>query len=184
MQQDGPVTTNPSELLRGVVREIEAHVAAGGWDQPARLFALVRTAALVADEPQLAQALGITAGPDDGPETLTPVEQDELPAHESLEDLLAGIGWPDAVVGAAIVVERVVLPPEVERELPEDEGAALQVLAEHPDRQEMRLAVAVLRDGSRFCALRLRAHDDAADVVEGEDLVPSLADALAATLED
>jgi len=178
------VTTHPPELLRGVVREIEAHVAAGGWDQPARLFALVRTTALVADEPQLAEALGITAGPDDDPETLTPVEQDELPAHESLEDLLAGIGWPDAVVGTAIAVERVVLPTDVEQELPEDEGAALQVLAEHPDRQEMRLAVAVLRDGSRYCALRLRAHDDAADVVEGEDLVPSLADALAATLED
>lgn len=184
MQQDEPVTTDRSELLRGVVREIEAHVAAGGWDQPARLFALVRTASLVADEPQLAEALGITSGPDDDPETLTPVEQDELPPHESLEDLLAGIGWPDSVVGTAIAVERVVLPAEVEQELPEDEGAALQVLAEHPDRQEMRLAVAVLRDGSRYCALRLRAHDDAADVVEGEDLVPSLADALAATLED
>jgi hypothetical protein len=184
MQQDGPVTTHQAELLRGVVREIEAHVAAGGWDQPARLFALVRTAALVADEPQLAQALGIAAGPDDDTAMLTPVEQDELPAHESLEDLLAGIGWPDAVVGTAITVERVVLPTEVERELPQDEGAALQILAEHPDRQEMRLAVAVLRDGSRYCALRLRAHDEAADVIEGADLVPSLADALAATLED
>jgi hypothetical protein len=177
MQQDGPVTTHQAELLRGVVREIEAHVAAGGWDQPARLFALVRTAALVADEPQLAQALGIAAGPDDDTATLTPVEQDELPAYESLEDLLA-------VVGTAITVERVVLPTEVERELPQDEGAALQILAEHPDRQEMRLAVAVLRDGSRYCALRLRAHDEAADVIEGADLVPSLADALAATLED
>jgi hypothetical protein len=48
----------------------------------------------------------------------------------------------------------------------------------------MRMTVAVLRDGSSYCALRLRSHDDPADVIEGEDLVPSLTDALAATLED
>ncbi len=184
MEQDDPVTTHSADLIRAAVREIEAHVAAGGWDQPARLFALVHTAALVADEPELAQALGITSGPDDDPDALTPVEQDELPAHESLEELLAGIGWPDAVAGAALCVERVVLPAAVEEQLPEDEGAALQLLAEHPQRQEMRMAAGVLRDGSRYCVLRLRAYDSAADLVEGEDLVPSLADALADTLED
>ena len=33
--------------------------------------------------------------------------------------------------------------------MPQDEAEALQWLAEHPERQEVRLVVAVLRDGSR-----------------------------------
>ena len=33
--------------LAAAVLEIEAHIAAGGWDQPARLYALVDTAQLV-----------------------------------------------------------------------------------------------------------------------------------------
>lgn len=166
-----------SEHLADVVREIEAHVARGGWDQPARLFALVATADLVAREPALAAALGLDG---DGA-TLTPVEQEELPEHGTLEELLAGIGWPEQVRGAALVTERVMLPPEVEAELPDDEQAALRVLAEHPDRREVRLAVGVLRDGEQQAVLRLRTHDDDADVLHGPDLVPGLAAALAAT---
>ena len=40
--------------LAAAVLEIEAHVAQDGWDQPARLYALVDTATLVAQEPALA----------------------------------------------------------------------------------------------------------------------------------
>ena len=35
-------------VLRAAVREIEAHAAEGGWDQPARLYALVPTSDLLA----------------------------------------------------------------------------------------------------------------------------------------
>lgn len=168
-----------ADLLEDVVREIEAHVADGGWDQPARLFALVDTAELLALEPQLAPALGVT----EGMASITPLEQDELPDYATLEELLAGIAWPDVVGGAALVVERVMLPPGAEAALPDDEAAALRAAAEHPDRQEVRIAVAVLRDGSRHAALRLRAHDADVDVLHGPDLVPGLTDALAATLE-
>lgn len=168
-----------AHLLEDVVREIEAHVAEGGWDQPARLFALVDTAELLEREPQLAPALGLP----DAAGGITPLEQDELPDYATLDELLTGIAWPEAVGGAALVVERVVLPPGAEADLPADDDAAREVLAEHPDRQEVRIAVAVLRDGSRHAAVRLRAHDADADVLHGPDLVPGLADALAATLE-
>jgi hypothetical protein len=76
------------------------------------------------------------------------------------------------------------VPPAVEKDMPQDEGEALGWLAEHPERQEVRLVVAVLRDGSRSAALRMRAHDDETSVLTGRDLVPGLADALADTLAD
>ena len=167
--------------LTRVVLEIERHVAAHGWDQPARLYGLVETADLLRREPQIAAQLGLAAAP---PGDITPVEQGELPPHESLDDLLGGIGWPPEVVGAAIAVERLMVPPGVEGQMPPNEAAALQWLADHPDRQEVRLVAAVLRDGARAAAVRVRAHDDERSVLSGRDLVPGLTDALAATLRD
>jgi hypothetical protein len=161
--------------------DLEAHVARGGWDQPTHLFALVETADLLHREPQLAGDLGLT---DDVPGALTPVDQGELPDHSTLDELLGGITWPVEVLGTALAVERLMVPPAVEREMPQEEAAALRWLAEHPERQEVRIVVAVLRDGSRATALRLRAHDDEQSVLTGADLVPGLAEALAATLTD
>ena len=54
--------------------------------------------------------------------------------------------------------------------------------SDHPERREARLAVAVLRDGSRACTIRLRGPDED-DLLVGPDLAPALADALAATLD-
>jgi hypothetical protein len=161
--------------------DIERHAAGAGWDQPPHLFALVETADLLRREPQLADQLGLTAAEPGG---LTPVDQGDLPEHSSLEELLAGISWPPEVLGTALTVERLMVPPAVESGMPQDEGEALRWLADHPERQEIRLVVAVLRDGSRSSALRMRAHDDETSVLTGEDLVPGLADALAATLAD
>jgi hypothetical protein len=150
-------------VLRAV-RELEQHVAAGGWDGPVRLFALV-VAAAQAD-----------------PEHLTLVEQEDLPDASSLEDLLGGLAWPPSVDGAALVTERVVVPPEVEAQMPADPGEAVEFLAGHPARREVRLAAAVLRDGTGGCAVRARDHDTDADVAVGPDLVPGLLEALAGTL--
>jgi hypothetical protein len=161
--------------------DIERHAAGAGWDQPPHLFALVETADLLRREPQLADQLGLAAAEPGG---LTPVDQGDLPEHSSLEELLAGISWPPEVLGTALTVERLMVPPAVESGMPQDEGEALRWLADHPERQEIRLVVAVLRDGSRSSALRMRAHDDETSVLTGEDLVPGLADALAATLAD
>ena len=161
--------------------DIERHAAASGWDQPVHLFALVETADLLRREPQLAEELGLVAAEPGG---LTPVDQGDLPDHASVEELLGGIVWPPEVLGAALTIERLMVPPEVEKDLPQDEDEALRWLAEHPTRQEVRLVVAVLRDGSRSAALRMRAHDDETSVLTGENLVPGLADALSATLSD
>lgn len=168
-----------SDLLTQVLLDVERHVADAGWDQPWRVFALADTAELVAHEPALAEELG--------PEIiapLTPVEQEGLPEAATLEELLHQLAWPEAVAGAAVVVERVMLPAEVEGDLPEDQAEVLAAVAQHPQRQDVRLAVAVLRDGDRACALRFRTHDDEQSVLTGANLVPRLADALAATFDD
>jgi hypothetical protein len=68
--------------------------------------------------------------------------------------------------------------------MPRQDSEALEWLAEHPQRQEMRMAVGVLRDGARECALRLRSHDVDDAVLSGAELVPGLTAALAGTLAD
>lgn len=161
--------------------DIERHAAAAGWDQELRLFALVETADLLRREPQLASELGLVAAEPGG---LTPVDQGDLPEHSSVEELLGLMTWPPEVLGTALTLERLMVPPDVEKDMPRDEQEALRWLAGHPQRQEVRLVVAVLRDGSRSAALRMRDHDEDTSVLTGENLVPGLADALAATLSD
>jgi hypothetical protein len=163
-----------------LVREIERYVATDGWDQNPRMFALARTTELVRLEPELAEALG-AAGQD--PESLTPIEQEQLEHERPLDEVLATTMWPAEVAGAAIVLERLVLPPSAEDVLDESDPATLEdVAATHPDREDVRMAVVVTRDGQRVCAVRLRSHDVDDEVLVGENVVPRLADALAATL--
>jgi hypothetical protein len=168
--------------LATAVLEIENHTAEGGWDQPARLYALVETARLVEHEPELASAMGLDSSAALG--SLTPVEQDQLAPDRPLEEVLESIIWPEGVSGCAAVVERLVLPPKVDAEIPEDPAGAEEFAREHPDRQEVRIVAGATRAGSTYCALRLRAHDDDQSVVAGNDLVPALLQLLAATLED
>lgn len=168
------------QVLRAAVREIEAHAAGSGWDQPARLYALVPTADLLVREPALARAMGLDAAT---AESLTPVEQEELPADTSLEAVLEEVMWPAEVAGCAAVVERLVLPPIADEQLPAEPEAAQRFADEHPDREEVRIVAGVTRAGATYCALRLRAHDDALSVVESRDLVPALLQLLSSTLE-
>lgn len=171
--------------LADAVREIEHHVAAAGWDAPVRVFALVRTQAALAAEPGLADQLDpqVLAAARADDQHLTSVEQEGLPSADDLEQLLGGLTWPPTVDGAAVTVERVVLPPGAEDDLPADPDAALAALLAHPQRQDVRLAVAVLRDGPAWCAVRTRAHDSDDAVGQGPDLVPGLVEAVRATLE-
>ncbi len=161
--------------------ETERHVAAAGWDQAPRLFAFVRTASLVEREPHLAARLTPS---DLAPGSLTAVEQEGLHRSSSLESILGRIAWPPDVDGCAFAVERVVVPPDAERDLPRDPDAAVEVLAAHPDRRDVRLVAAVLRDGTAICLLRQRAHDSDDAVATGPDLAPGLIAALQATFED
>lgn len=166
------------------MREIEHHVAGAGWDAPVRVFALVRTQAALAAEPGLAQQLApeVLAAARADDQHLTSIEQEGVPAAEDLERLLGALSWPTTVDGAAVTVERVVLPPGAEEDLPSDPDAALAALLAHPQRQDVRLAVGVLRDGPAWCAVRTRAHDADDAVGQGPDLVPGLVEAVRATL--
>lgn len=168
-------------VLREAVREIEAHASEPGWDQPARLYALVPTSDLTAREPALAAAMGLDAARAAG--SLTPVEQDEAPADAPVETVLEQIIWPAEVFGCAAVVERLVLPPSADGQLPTDQVAAERYAAQHPDRAEVRIVAAATRDGSTYCALRLRDHDDPLSVVQAPDLVPALLELLLSTLD-
>lgn len=176
-----PMAASP--LTRAVL-EIDEYASGLGWDQPARLFALVDTARLRTQEPALAAQLGL----EDEQETtgLTPIEQDEIPADRPLDEFLGTIAWPDAVTGCALTVERLMLPPAAEEQIPQglDEAKLAEWVAGHPERQEVRMTVAVLRDGARESALRLREKDSPTEVLTGADLVPGLAEALAATFAD
>ncbi|MFC4905873.1 PPA1309 family protein [Actinomadura gamaensis] len=168
--------------LEEVVLDLERHAAEQGWDAAPRLYALVYGSEIRTAEPELAAELGLAEDPGDG-DTLAALEQPELPRQASVEDALATIAWPDAVAGCALVIERVVLPPEAEEEIPADPEEAAAFAADHPAREDVRMIVGVLRDGERHSALRLRRHDLDDEVLVGPDLVPALADALAATLE-
>lgn len=179
----GAVSDNPTPVtdpLTLAALDTERHVARSGWDQPVRLFALVPTAELLAHEPQLADGL---ASHDAVAGALSAVEQDDLPDADGVEDLLARIAWPPEVAGCALAVERIVVPPAAERDLPEDQGAALDAIAAHPDRADVRLVVAVTRDGAARCLLRQRAHDSDDRVALGDDIAPGLVHALRATLD-
>lgn len=170
--------------LADAVREIEHHVATAGWDAPVRVFALVRTQAALAASPSLADQLSeqVLAAARAEAWHLTSVEQEGLPEADDLEHLLAALSWPQTVDGMAVTVERVVLPPHAEADMPDDPQAALTYLLEHPERTDVRIAVGVLRDGTSWCALRSRTHDSDDEVGHGPDLVPGLVSAVRATL--
>jgi hypothetical protein len=171
-------TTDPLDI---VALDTERYVATRGWDQGPRLFALVPTAELVIREPHLADHLDVA---DRAPGALTAVEQEDLPDTASLETMLSRIAWPDTVAGCALAVERLVLPPGADEHLPDDPEEATQRLARHPGRHDIRLVVAVTRDGASRCLIRQREHDSDDAVARGERLAPGLIDAMLATLAD
>lgn len=170
-----------SVSLRTAVVEVERYVGEDGWDQPGRLFALVPTGDLLEAEPDLAMELGVHSGT---AEPLTPVEQEIDVNDRTLEELLGTIAWPPTVVGALAVVERVVLPPSVEAEVPADEDRAVAFAAEHAAREDVRIVAGVLRSGEAHCVLRLKSRGSDDNLVHGVDLVPQLVTALQETLED
>lgn len=183
MRHHGRVSTPSTPVtdpLSLVALDTERHVGAAGWDQNPRLFALVPTAELLAAEPSLRARLGPT---DLLPGALTAVEQEGLPSTADLESLLGRVAWPETVAGCALAVERIVVPPSAERDLPSDRDAAMDALTAHPQREDVRLLVAALRDGSSRCLLRQRSHDADDQVATGEDIAPGLVHALQSTLE-
>lgn len=171
------------DALVAALVEIERHVGHGGWDQPARLFALVPTADLVAAEPSLAAQLAPAGedgagGPPEG--ALSSIEQDGFHTGDDLAAALERIMWPDAVHGCALALERLFVPPHVEQSIPEDADAAERFVAEHPERRDVRVVVGVTRAGTRYGVARVRTEPG--DLLAAEDLVPGLGQALSRTL--
>ena len=169
--------------LANVVVDIEKGAARVGWDHAPSIYALVPTAMLLAD-PNLPADIAeqLRAGWDGTEDHLSAIIQEDL-ADDDIEQVLAHLAWPETVPGAAITVERIVVPPEVEDQAPEDPDEALAFISNHPLRTDVRLAVGVMRTGESWCALRTRAFDSDDKVGQGSTLVPALVDALRASLE-
>lgn len=171
-----PAVPEPSRLIAALA-DVERHVGDLGWDQPARLFALVGTTQLLQLEPQLADRI-----PQGSEDALTAIEQEDFAAGMEVLDRLAGIYWPPTVEGAVLAMERTLLPSEHEAQLPDDADAAAAFVANHEARVDVRVVVGVLRDGSQHGLARLRNNPE--ELIGAEDLVPGLAAALHTTLED
>ncbi len=168
--------TDESDALMAALVEIERHVGATGWDQPARLFALVRTDELMRAEPSLAEHLRVTF-----PDALSSIEQDDFHGGEDLLSALSRLQWPATVIGCALSVERAFLPADEEAGIPADPDLAARHVAEHPRREEIRVVVGALRSGEHAGLARLVSQPD--ELLSGTDLVPALSRALAETLK-
>ena len=164
--------------IEQAVNEIEAYVAADGWDGPVRVFSLVDAETAMSVNSALAAELPADAA------GLLSIEQEGLPSSDSIDELLGRLAWPDAVDGAAISLERVTLPPEAEAEIPDDTEEARRFVAADPRREDIRMVVGVLRNGESWCTIRLRSHDSQAEAISGADLVPEMIEALLATFAD
>ncbi|RMB58890.1 PPA1309 family protein [Tessaracoccus antarcticus] len=166
---------DPSRLI-ACLADIERHVSDNGWDQPARLFALVATSALLEVEPQLKGRV-----PEAAADALTAVEQDDFASGVDVLERLEQIFFPESVDGVAIAMERSFLPPKFEDQIPDDEDAAVDFVMSHPEKTDVRVVVGVLRDGSQHGLARLVSNPD--DLLGAADLVPGLTEALNRTLE-
>ncbi|MDO5736567.1 MAG: PPA1309 family protein [Propionibacteriaceae bacterium] len=170
------MTDNDPGRLIACLADIERHVSDGGWDQPARLFALVATKALLEVEPQLKGRV-----PETMEDALTAVEQDDFAAGVDVLERLEQIFFPESVDGVAIAMERAFLPPKFESEIPTHPEDAAEFVMHHPEKEDVRVVVGVLRDGSRHGLARLVSNPD--DLLGAADLVPGLTEALNRTLE-
>ena len=169
--------------LAAAVLEIESHLADGGWDQPARLYALVDTAQLVRREPALASAMGLDASSERGLAHrggAGPARPRTCRWSRCWSRSPGPTTWPVAPRWWSGWCCR----RRPTSAIPEDPESAQQFALEHPDRQEVRIVAGATRHGATYCALRLRAHDDDQSVVGGIDLVPGLLALLGATLSD
>ena len=89
------------------------------------------------------------------------------------------------MTGCALAIERIVLPASAEAGLSsvESDAELARMAGSDPRRHEVRMVAAVLREGDRFGAVRLRSHDEDSAVLTGTDLVPTLCEVLSLTFE-
>lgn len=172
------VVSPQQRALRSVLMEIENGAASVGWDRPPSIYALVPTKELMGTPEIPGDVLADLERAWDGADTHLSAILQESVVGEDVEELLPKLAWPESVWGAAVTVERIIVPPAVEEEAPEDPDEALAFISNHPARTDVRLSVAVTREGDSWCAIRARNFDDAGHVATGETLVPSMVEAL------
>lgn len=164
----------PTAALAAAVLEVARHAEDGPLAAP-RLFALARSAELVAASPSLAALLGAEGSGDEAPDDLhlTPIDLgDDSGAAESEDPLaaLAIVQWPDLAAGGAIACE---LAPTAWSVRAEDGGATL------PEGRSLRVVVAALADGTTWSAVHRGAEHG---YVLGAALLPEITEALLQTL--
>lgn len=160
--------------LAAAVLEVARHVEGGTLPAP-RLFALARSAELMAASPSLAALLGAAgdgaAAPDDL--QLTPIDLDDgSPAAADPLAVLESAQWPELAAGGAIVCD---LAPSA---WSARDGENDQKL---PSGASLRVVVAALADGTTWSAVQRGAEDD---YVLGAALLPEISQALVQTLQD
>ena len=163
----------PTAALAAAVLEVARHVEDGPLPAP-RLFALARSAELMAASPSLAALLGA-----DGESTetrddlhLTPIDLDDGTAT-AVDPLtvLESAQWPDLAAGGAIACD---LAPTAWT-VRDDEGD--RVL---PTERPLRVVVAALEDGTTWSAVHHGGEDG---YVLGTALLPEISRALVQTLQ-
>lgn len=164
----------PTAALAAVALEVARHLEDSPLARP-QLFALVRSATLLAMSPGVASLLGLQAGSDTPPDDLhlTPIDLDdgtELPADPV--SALQEAQWPEHVAGGALACD---LAPSAWTVRDGVDSSPLGAEG------ALRVVVAALSDGTTWTAIR-RSGD--AGYVMGEALVPDLTAALTGTLPD
>ena len=100
-------------LLTAAVAEIEDHVHAAGWDRGRRCSRSCGPAASPPTTRRRPPAWASTASPTGRAD---PDRAGGVP-DGALDEVLAGIAWPDVVDGCAVTQEIVILPPAAEADL-------------------------------------------------------------------
>lgn len=165
----------PTAALAAAVLEVARHVGSAPLPVP-RLFALARSAELMAASPALASLLGAEGASPQDDLHLTPIDLDEggeggaRPATDPLAALEA-VQWPDLAAGGAIACD---LPPSAWFVRDPESGTAL------PDGKPLRVVVAALADGTTWSAVQRDGEDN---YVLGAALLPEIARALVQTLQ-
>ncbi|ATG51669.1 hypothetical protein CFK38_09140 [Brachybacterium vulturis] len=161
----------PTAALAAAVLEVARHVEDGPLPAP-RLFALARSAELMAASPSLAALLGADGGEAQDALHLTPIDlEDGTAAAADPLAVLESARWPDLAAGGAIACD---LAPAAWT-VRDDQGDR-QLPAERP----LRVVVAALEDGTTWSAVHHGGEDG---YVLGAALLPEISRALVQTLQ-
>ncbi|WP_114855370.1 PPA1309 family protein [Brachybacterium sp. YJGR34] len=168
----------PTAALAAAVLEVARHLEDTPLAAP-QLFALARSAELLAASPALAAMLGAeTEGAATGDDLhLTPIdlgEASESGADVAVDDPLVAletVQWPDLAAGGAVACD---LPASAWSVRDDDPAAGL------PTGQPLRVVVAALADGTTWSAVHRGGEDG---YVLGAALLPDISAALVETLQ-